>query len=102
MLRVLSSQRPIQGVLSSQRSTLGVLFPHILMNMSDRLSKTLQRGGKADQERASRLKLAQLSSIHLHHRGLTSGNSWTRSGGLAKSLPTVDARGSSRLYSLIA
>src|SRR5436190_24373766 len=69
MLGVLSSQRSIQGVLYSQRSTLGVLFPHIPMNMSGQLSKTLQQGGKADQEHASRLKLVQVSSIHLLHRG---------------------------------
>src|SRR4051812_13601929 len=85
------------GVLSSQRLTLGVLFPHKPMNMTGQLSKTLQRAGKADQEDASHLGLAQLSSIHLHPRGLTYGNSCTRSGGLAKSLPIVDVKGSSRL-----
>src|SRR4051812_11979412 len=53
---------------------MGVLFPHIPMNMSGQLSKTLQQGGKADQEHASRLKLVQISSIHLLHRGLTSGD----------------------------
>src|SRR3954469_10194643 len=102
MLGVLSSQRSIQGVLYSQGSTLGVLFPHIPMNMSGQLRKTLQQGGNADQEHASRLKLVQVSSIHLLHRGLTFGNNQTRSGGLVRSLPTVDARGSSRLYLPIA
>src|SRR4051812_22880793 len=44
------------------------------MNMFGQLSKTLQQGGKADQEHASRPKLVQVSSIHLLHWGPTFGN----------------------------
>src|SRR3954467_7247369 len=81
---------------------LGVLFPHDPMNMSDQPSKNLQQGGEADQEGVSHPGLAQLSTILLHPRCLISGNNLTRNGVLTKSLPTADARGSSRLCLLTA